>query len=191
MKKNKNMLTRAEKLSIKKYWIIKKFKIKPEDLNMEFLLNWYGKEYILDNVLYAIGKKKIKDGQDPYLDNVRKKINYLNTVLKVYGFSSMLDFDTTVQKDEQMENRMRKTKFHEHEEYEKLMMCFEKRMRRQKFRKTFSTNQFTKLAELILNDFAVGIKWTRNQKRGENNERFYTVKYKLVPMRQGLFTFIK
>ena len=30
-------------------------------------MNWYGKDYILDNVAYALGKKKIEDTNDPYL----------------------------------------------------------------------------------------------------------------------------
>ena len=42
---------------MKKYQILKKFKMKHEELNLEFLLNWYGKEYILDNVAYALGNK--------------------------------------------------------------------------------------------------------------------------------------
>ena len=69
-------------MSLRRYWIIKKFKLKPEELTMDFLINWYGKEYILTNVAYALGKKKINDINDPYLGNMKDKISYLNKILK-------------------------------------------------------------------------------------------------------------
>ena len=176
-------------MTLKKYWILKKFKLKPEELTMAFLLDWYGKEYILDNVAYALGKKKINDIQDPYLNNMKQKVDYLNKILKVYGFKNLFDFDSVVEKDENMEGRMKQSKLLESPNYEILMKCFGKRMYKEKGASMFSIKGFTILSDAILNEFGVGIKPTKKRKR-DGDRLFYRIKYGLVEIRNGLTALI-
>lgn len=73
-RKNNNSASRYDKLCLKKFFMIKKFNIKEEDFTMEFLMNWFGKEHILDNVLYVIGKLKI-NSNDIEKTNKMKEID--------------------------------------------------------------------------------------------------------------------
>jgi hypothetical protein len=174
LQKNKS-LTRTDKLSIKKYWIIDKFKIKPEELTMDFLLNWYEKEYILDNALYVLGKKKINDVNDPLLNNTKKKIDYLKQILIIYGFGDIFDFETIITKDDKVEKRMKDSELLT-SKYADLMHCFDKKMRQKQDK--FSISQFTRLSESILNDFGIGLK-CGSKRIQEDNEKRTIITYKL------------
>jgi hypothetical protein len=96
-KKNSNQAMKYEKLAIKKYYFKKKLKI-DHDLNtdlsktyLEDISKWYNKEYVLDNALCALGKRTFNDSEDPYFRNMGNKIEYLNKILNVFGFGSLLD----------------------------------------------------------------------------------------------------
>lgn len=182
VKQNKNLLTRNDKLALRKYWLMKKFHISQDEFTMEFLLNWYGKEHIFDNLQYALGNKKIDDSNDPYLNQLRQKINYLETILKVYGFNGLND-DAETEKDDVMETRMKNSKLLEWDNYRKLMMCFGKRLL-QKEKNKFTVAKFTKISDSVLNEFGMGLKSTRKQKRC-NEGRIYIIKYKLIETRNG------
>ena len=178
--------SKTSKLVIKKYILSKLFKLKDEEITLDFLNEWLGKEYILDNVAYALGRKKIeKDTNDPYLNNMRQKIDYLNKILKVFRFASIFDFETVVEKDTKMETRMKKSKLLERVEYEKLMICFEKRQQMKKQEK-FSLSKYIMISDMILNEFGVGLKSTRKQKQNNNN-RVYIINYKLVETHKYVF----
>lgn len=174
--KVQNQLTRTQKLSLKKYWLLKKFKLERHELNMCFLLDWYGKEYILDNVAYALGKKKLDDINDPYLNNVRLKLIYLHKILKVYGFKHLFDFETIAEKDDNMETRMKCSNLLDATEYEKIMLCFGKRKRGNI--NEFSLSKYVMVSDVILNDFGIGLQSSRNRLQ-LNNDRVYIIHYKL------------
>jgi hypothetical protein len=63
--KKHNNATRYEKLCLKRYFYEKKFKLKSEEFNIEFISDWYNKEHIFDNILFVIGKSKVKK-EDSY-----------------------------------------------------------------------------------------------------------------------------
>ncbi len=187
IKQNKGMLTRNEKLALKKYWLMIKFRLNPEDFTMEFLLNWYGKEYILDNLLYALGKKTIENSQDPILNKLPQKIKYLNDILKVYGFSGLLD-TKEIQKTDAIEERMKVINLTDWDNYKNLMYCFDRRLL-QREKNTFTVSKFTKLSDLILNEFGFKLKSTR--KRVRDGALFkYLYVYSLAEARNGLISLI-
>ncbi len=70
VRKNNNSASRYDKLCLKKFFMIKKFNIKEEDFTMEFLMNWFGKEHVLDNALYAL------------LENLRLVLMILKELIK-------------------------------------------------------------------------------------------------------------
>ena len=63
---------------------------------------------------------------------MKDKISYLNKILKVYGFKGLFDFETVVEKDEAMEERIKKSKLLQFTEYKKLMQTFGKRIQGKK-----------------------------------------------------------
>ena len=176
--------SKTSKLIVKKYILSKLFKLKDEEITLDFLNEWIKKEYILDNVAYALGKKKMEDTNDPYLNTMRQKIDYLNIILKVYGFGGIFDFETVVEKDEKMETRMRESRLLEGVEYGKLMMCFVKRQQ-MKEREKFSLNKFIMISDMILNDFGVGL-FNKRSKKTQKNNIFYVRSYFLKEVRRGV-----
>ena len=115
---------------------------------------------------------------------MRQKIDYLNKILRVYGFAGIFDFETVVEKDEKMETRMRESRLLEGVEYDKLMMCFVKK-KQMKIINKFTLSKFIMISNMILNDFGVGIKSSRKQKQNNNN-RVYVIKYKLIITKRGV-----
>ena len=182
--KNIENNSRTSKLIVKKYVMSKLFKLEDKEITLDFLNEWIDKEYILDNVAYALGKKKIKD------DNIRQKIDYLNKILKVYGFTGVFDFETVVEKDDKMETRMKDSKILEGGEYDKLMACFGKRPYKEKGQSKFSVNGFVIVSDAILNEFGVGIKTTKKHVM-INKQRMYKTKYKILEIYKHIQQFIK
>ena len=92
-KKKNNKSTQLEKYDLKKYYLKEKLKIdtfvyedeEQQKKFIDFLLTWHNKEYILDNALYALGKKHYDDSLDPYFSNIGLKIKYLNDILDVFS----------------------------------------------------------------------------------------------------------
>lgn len=186
IKKNKNMLTRNDKLSLKKYWIIKKFKLKKEDFNLEFLINWYNKEHILDNAMYAMGKKEINNTNDVYLNNIKQQIKYLNIILKIFGFNHLFDTETIIERDNQIEKKMENSKLLEWENYQKIMTFFGKKSKK-KENSGFNYSSFVKLSDIILNNFGMTLECIKKLIR-ESGQRKYVTKYKLTEQRKGIKT---
>lgn len=189
-KKNKNKATRLDKMSIEKYKLIKKFQIKESDFTANFLHDWKGKEYILDNVLYYIGKLKLSTDDDQYLNTMKQRKVYVDQLIAVYGFKGLFDFKTTVQKDEEMEKRMKDSNFLKWDNYVKIMMCFGKRMYREKEDNKFSINAFVVMSEALFSEFAVELKCQKHRKQ-KNKEIKWIFDYKLSLQRIGIEQLVK
>lgn len=181
--KFKSIATREDKLCLKKYEIMRKFKIKEEEFTHEFLLNWYNKEYILDNALYAVGKLKIPKEDIERKKTMDMKIGYLKELLKVFGFRSLTDFNNVVERDNKMIKRMEKSGFMEKKKYDMVVTVFGKRNLKQNSK--FSINIFIKFTDSILNEF--GVKLTCNKKRIKYKKKlFWEYKYQLMEERNGI-----
>ncbi len=189
-KKNKNKATRLDKLSIEKYRLIKKFRIKEIDFTADFAHDWKGKEYILDNILYYIGKLKVDSDDDQYLNTMKQRKIYVDQLVQVYGFKNLYDFDTTVTKDDEMEDRMRKSQFLQWDTYVKIMMTFNKRMHRTKEDNKFSVSAFIMLSDALFGDYGVELISSKYLKRS-NGERNWIYDYNLAFARIGIDHLIK
>lgn len=189
-KKNKNKATRMDKLAIEKYRLIKKFHIKESELTSDFLHDWKGKEYVLDNILYYIGKLKVDHDDDQYLNTMKQRKTYIDELAKVYGFKSLFDFDTEVTKDTEMEDRMRKSQFLKWDIYVKIMVCFSKRMYRTKEDNKFSVSAFIMLSDALFGDFAVKLICHKHRARIEGKLK-WIYNYKLSFDRIGIDHLIK
>lgn len=173
IKKGKNKATGIEKLSIKKFILKRKLKIdsfayetdeQKNDL-IEFLSCWYNKEYILDNALCALGRKQYNDLDDPYFSNMSIKIGYLNKILNIFRFKGLLDFETKVESNEELEKRMIDSKLLIKANYSKMMKTFGKQEQKKDLEGKFEKDKFTKLCNCIMNEFGFKIQSERKQKK--------------------------
>ena len=105
---------------------MKTFKITNDEFTESFLKDWYGKEKILDNALIAMGKKLHRDSEDPYFSRINEKISYLNQVLEVYGFKNMLDFETVIERNSELVERMKSKNWFDKSSYGYIMQLFDK-----------------------------------------------------------------
>ena len=182
-KKKKNLATRLNKFDLQKYYIKEKFKIdtfvcdddKQQQYLIEFLLAWHNKENILDHALYALGKKHYDDSHDPYFSNIGTKIKYLNTILDVFGFKSLLDQDTVVESNKALDDKMENSKLMNKSYYSIMMKTFNKQDQAKDMNGKFKKDKFTKKCNSILNEF--GFKVESNRKK--INSR-WSYKYILV-----------
>ena len=156
-KKNKNNATRIDKLSLKRYWIEKNFKLEDGEFNSEFLLTWFNKEHILFNALYALGKKPIKDPNDVYFNKTKQRLEHLRTILNIYGFRDILDFDKVVNKDDELVKRMKDSKLTDYENYKQILNDFDKRLQRDDKKSTFSLDRFTKFVNCVFNEYGIRV----------------------------------
>ena len=185
-KKKNNKTTQLEKYDLKKYYLKEKLKIdnfvfedeEQQHNFIQFLLSWYNKEYILDNALYALGKKHFDDSLDPYFSNISLKIKYLNSILTVFGFHSLLDHDTVVQLDDALRNKMINSTLLDKSNYSILIKIFNKQEQSKSINGNFEIKNFIKLSNCVLNEF--GFKIDSNKERIRiNKNRIWNIKYKL------------
>ena len=162
-KKNKNIATRIDKLSLKRYWIEKNFKLENDEFNSEFLLTWFNKEHILFNALYALGKKPIKDPEDVYFNKTKQRLEHLRKILDIYGFRDILDFDKIVKKDDELIKRMKDSEIIIYKNYKAILSDFNKKMYKDEGENRFSLDRFTKFVNCILNEYGVRINTTIKQ----------------------------
>ncbi len=153
--------------------LAQKLNIDDCELTISVIDEWWGKDYILDNI-------KMHLGHIPTTEQAKLKIDYLKQVLDVYGFKNMFDFDTVVQKDDAMLKRMQESKLLDATEYDNLALCFGRKDRQTK-KGQFSLNKYSKLAGVILSEFGIGLKITR-----KNLTAGYKYMYKLVENVQGV-----
>jgi hypothetical protein len=192
-KKKRNKATREEKISLEKYRIMHKFEIAPKDFTLEFLLNWRGKEYVLDNILYAIGKLKVNKENDTYLNKMEQRLKYAKQIINIFGFTQLYDFETSVVRDDAMEERLNKSGMLEWTTYRNVMACFERRIRmqdddidvNQQKNKKVNMRLFMLVAESILNDFGLGLIRRRRQMQ-INGARKWCYVYNIIPTRNGV-----
>ena len=177
IKKGKNKATGIEKLSIKKFILKRKLKIESfayetdeqkKEL-IDFLSCWYNKEYILDNALCALGKKQYNDVDDPYFSNMGIKIEYLNKILNIFGFKGLLDFETKVKFNEELEKRMIASRLLTKANYSRMMKTFGKQERANDLEGKFEKDKFIKICNCVVNEF--GFKIQSERKHKKNNQK--------------------
>ena len=127
------------------------------ELTAEIIKEWHGKEYILDNALYALGKKQHDNTDDPRISNMDIKIDYLNTILNFFGFKNLLDDETIVKSDDDLKNKMKNSEFLIKANYSILMKTFNKRERANEIEGKFQTDKFIKICNCVLNEFGFKI----------------------------------
>lgn len=181
--KNSNMASRSDKLCLKRYYIEKKFKLKPEEFTTEFLLSWHNKDYILDNALYVCDKKNYS--RDPDKGIIKEKIVYLNKILGVYGFNNIFDFDKTIEKDDGLEKRMKDSELLKKDNYMKMMKLFGKKIKNS-IKDTFSVNKFTSMTNCILNEYGIKI-GTKRKKIKKLKQQGWLYTYKLTEERTNIY----
>ena len=148
----------------------------PEEFTVDFLKNWMNKGHILDNALYSLGKSQYNN-DDPNFTNMKRKLNYLNIILKTFGFSNILDFDKKVVASDAVLQKMKNTKLVEWATYKTVMEEFDKRIRCPTPTNEFSLQKYIIISNCIINEFGIKLTSKRNQigKRG-NCTYIYTYK---------------
>lgn len=146
------------------------------ELTPDIITKWYNKEYILDNALYALGKKHYDDSLDPYLSNIGMKIKYLNYILDIFGFKSLLDFDTVVESSDTLNNKMENSKLMDKVYYSKMMKVFNKQEQAKDMDGKFKKDKFTKKCNCILNEFGFKIDSNR-QSAKEKGKTIWNYQY--------------
>ena len=188
IKKGKNKATGIEKLSIKKFILKRKLKMESfayetdEQKNelIEFLLCWYNKEYILDNALCALGKKQYNDVYDHYFSNMGIKIEYLNKILNIFGFKGLLDFETRVEFNEELEKRMIASRLLTKANYSRMMKTFGKQEQATDLKGDFDLKKFIKLCNCITNEFGVNINSRETKRIQIKKKRVRNYEYNLM-----------
>lgn len=186
---NKKILSRQEKDLLKRYNIEQKFKLDPDEFCQEFLENWYQKEYILDNALYSLGIKPILCDYANRSEKTKKQLNYLNQILAIYGFNNILDMNKEVMLDDAMRKRMENSCLTS-SGYNELKKTFNKQMKNGTDSKTFKINNFTLIANSILNEFGISIDISRKQKRVDR-QKISIYYYGISELNKNLKTLIK
>ena len=185
-------LTSNEKLATQKFDFFGKFFIdfnSNQETIIENYFDWFENEYILDNALYALGKKHYDDSLDPYFSNIGIKIEYLNIILGVFGFRSLLDFDTVVELTDTLRKKMENSKLLDKINYPNIMKIFNKSIQSKDIGGKFEVCKFIKFSNCILNEF--GFEINNNEKkttRQKKSIRFYS--YFLMPHANDIINII-
>ena len=168
----------------------KKLKI---PLTPEIISKWYNKEYILDHALYALGKKHYDDSHYPYFSNIGTKIKYLNIILDVFGFKSLLDQDTVVESDNKpnsiLYNKMINSKLLDKSNYSNIIKIFGKQEQSKKIDDKFEVNKFIKLCNCVLNEFGFKIDSNRKSTK-EKRKTIWNYQYKLFENMTNIISII-
>ena len=182
IRRNSSKATRIDKLKIKRYYFKKKLRLDNDISNkelFEYLNDWYGNEYVLDNMLYALNLKQETDYKDPLFKNIRNKVNYFYEIINLFGFTDVLDFETEITASDIFFKKLMSSKFTDFEKYKEVMEIFEKKI---KFKNELKTEKYgielkhlIRMFNIILNEF--GIKIESNRKKITSIKWMY--KYKL------------
>jgi len=149
------------------------FKLKPEELTKEFLIKWYGKEYIRENFVRL---NKIINGK---INVVDKQDKYILDMMKIFGFKDLKDINREIIKDDKMKKRMIDYKIMDN--YGNIMKAFKKSERLQK-----NENYeilFIKVAKMIFNEYGININANKIQKMIDKkriNNRSYSLTYNKI-----------
>ena len=140
-------------------------------LTPEIIKKWYKKEYILDNALCALGKKQYND------DFMGIKIEYLNNILNIFGFKGLLDFDTKVEFNKELEKKMIDSGLLTKVNYSRMMRTFGKQERANEMDGNFEKNKFMKLCNCIVNEFGMNINSKETKRKQIKKVRTRTYEY--------------
>jgi hypothetical protein len=184
---NKKKKNAEDKLCLERYYIEKKFKLVDGEFSKEFLFHWYQKEHILNNALYSLNLKQIPDGEADEKGRIKNKLKYLQQILDIYGFSSIIDMKRVIILNDEIRQKMEDSKLMT-DNYNELMSAYKKRMRSDANK--FDIKKFTPLANSILNEYGVKITSKKDQKQ-VNYVRKNTQIYKLEEENKGLLVIIK
>lgn len=127
-RKRDNTASHWDKIIIKRYYFKKKFKL--DELTDDFICAWYNREYILDYMLYALGRKTTRDLDDPLFKNMQNKVDYMEKILELFGFKDMLDFETKVELTNELRKKIMESEFTNYDYYKNLMMTFNKTIKK-------------------------------------------------------------
>lgn len=144
-------------------------------LTPEIIKKWHKKEYILDNALCAIGKKQYNNSEDPYFSNMGIKIEYLNKILNIFGFRGVLDFETKVEFNKELEKRMIDSGLLIRTNYSIMMKTFNKQEKANDLEGIFKKDKYIKICNCVLNEFGFKIQSKFVSKRiNKKLKRIYT-----------------
>ena len=172
-RKQHNLANREQKLKIKKYRYMINFKLKPEELTKEFLIKWYGKEYIRENFVRL---NKIINGK---INVVDKQDKYILDMMKIFGFKDLKDVEREIIKDDKMKKRMIDYKIMDN--YGNIMKTFKKSEQANKKEKY--ENIFIRMAKMIFNEYGIWLITEQKQKMIKNIrylKRIYIIKYNKI-----------
>jgi hypothetical protein len=172
-RKQHNVANREQKLKIKKYRYMINFKLKPEELTKEFLIDWYGKEYIRENFVRL---NKIINGK---IDVVDKQDKYILDMMKIFGFKDLKDINREITKDGNMKKRMIDYKMMDN--YGNIMKAFKKSERSDK--KESYEKFFTRIAKMIFDEYGIYLNAKRIRKMINKqmiNTKKYSIKYNKI-----------
>ena len=128
--------------------------------------------------MYALGKKHYDDPLDPYFLNIGQKIKYLNTILEVFGFKSLLNQNIIVELDDTLRKKMENSKLLDKTNYSTMIKIFNKPEQSKNINGKFEIKNFIKLCNCILNEF--GFKIDSNKKQFKINKiHKWIIQYKL------------
>ena len=153
-------------MMLNKFYFKKKFKITNEQLE-EYLYVWYNKEHILHNALYAVGKKRIDDNEDPYFRKNEQKMKYLTMILDLFGFKHLFDFETKCISDEEHYKKLEESDMNDYETYKNIMTTFDKRMLKED--NEFGRNKIIKMCKCVLNEYGVDLEINCIKKRQDTD----------------------
>ena len=149
------------------------FKLKPEELTKEFLIKWYGKEYIRENFVRL---NKIINGK---INVVDKQDKYILDMMKIFGFKDLKDVEREIIKDDKMKKRMIDYKIMDN--YGNIMKTFKKSEQANKKEKY--ENIFIRMAKMIFNEYGIWLITEQKQKMIKNIrylKRIYIIKYNKI-----------
>ena len=78
-----------------------------------------------------VGKLKISSNDIERTNKMKKRLMYLSELLKVFGFKGINDFNTTIERDDNLVKRMENSGFMKYTKYKDVMEAFGKRMRKE------------------------------------------------------------
>ena len=139
---------------------ILKITLKFDKITNDIIDIWYGKEYILYNILNLYN---IKDEKIYYTTN-NEKNKYIQSIINVFGFKSIIDFETQIEITDEIRNRINNLDIiKNYNEYKKMMNIFKKQIRKNE--KNCSLNNAIKLFNCILNDYGIKLIGKRKHTR--------------------------
>lgn len=157
IKKMSRLATHQEKVYYKKYIMMTLFKLNETEFNLEFVLNWNNKEEIFNNLLHYKKIIPYPEKDKDILNNVKERCEYVDRILKIYGFKDLLDYDTIIKDDEELTKKIKDSKILD--ERDNIRKLLEKTLYNYTECKPHEklTIKLNKIANMIFNNFGINI----------------------------------